>query len=89
MGSQPLHGLHDVSLLSEKCVPQVGSPADVRVQPGDYIREDHQRLDTGIPVLLARSLHQLRTAEVGILLQPLPGFDDLERISRGDQDLAE
>jgi len=89
LAPQPLHGLHDVGLLSEKGVPQIGGPTNIRVQPGDYIREDHQRLDTGIPVLLARGLHQLRTPEVAILLQPLPGFDDLERIGSGDQNLAQ
>ena len=29
LGSQPLHGIHDVGLLSEKCVPEIGGPTNV------------------------------------------------------------
>src|SRR5579863_1312391 len=37
LGSQMLNGIHDVGLLSEKCVAQIGGPTNVGVQPGDYI----------------------------------------------------
>jgi hypothetical protein len=29
LGSQPLHGTHDVGLLSQKCVPEIGGPTNV------------------------------------------------------------
>ena len=34
LGSQPLHGIHDVGLLSEKCVPEIGGPTNVLSSTG-------------------------------------------------------
>src|ERR1039457_1047207 len=89
LGSQPLHGIHDIGLLSEKCVPEIGCPTNVCIQPGDRVRENDKGLDTGVPVLLTSGFHQLGAFQVAILLQPLASFDDLERITGSHQDLAE
>ena len=56
---------------------------------GPVVWEDHQRLNTGIPILLAGSVYQLGALEVAILLQPLRRFHNLERVGGGHQYLAQ
>src|ERR1017187_5040030 len=53
LGAHPLHGIHYVRLLSKEGVAEIGGPTNVGAQPVDHVREDHQSLDTGVPILLA------------------------------------
>jgi hypothetical protein len=87
--SQALHGVHYIGLLRQKCVPQRGGPLYVPAQQLEHIRENHQGLHTRIPVLLLRGAHQGIASQLAILLKPLVGLDDLQRIGHSHQHLAE
>ena len=84
-----LHGVHDVGLLCEECVSKVRRPSNIRIHPVQYIRKNHQRLNAGIPILLARRVDQLRALQTAILLEPLRGFGNLKGIRGGHQHLAQ
>ena len=58
-------------------------------QPLDKVRKNNQGLHTGIPVLLRCCLGQGGPGETAVLLEPLGGLNELERICGGHQDLAE
>jgi hypothetical protein len=53
------------------------------------VREGHQRLNAGVPSLLPGGVYHLCALQVAVLLEPLLGLDDLERISAGGQYLSE
>jgi len=76
-----LYSLHDAGLLSQKRVTKIRRPPDVFAQPLENIREKHQRLNAGIPILLLRSIFQCDTGKPRILSKPLRGLNNLERIS--------
>ena len=54
-----LHGIHNVRLLSQERISQIGSPSNVGIQPIENIRKNYQSLNARIPILLARGVHQL------------------------------
>src|SRR5580700_10812352 len=89
LGAHALHGLHYIRLLSQECIADISGPANVGRQSAEHVREDHQGLYAGIPVLLASRIHQIGTLKVAVPLQPLGRFGDLQRIGRSGQDLAE
>ncbi len=88
-GAHLLNGVHDVSLLGQKCVPQRGGPLDIAGEQRHGIRKGHQRLYTGIPILLLGRVQQLCALQVPISLQELLRFHDFKRISGRSQDLTE
>jgi hypothetical protein len=84
-----LHGIHNVRLLSQERISQIGSPSNVGIQPIENIRKNYQSLNARIPILLTRGVHQLRALEIPILPQPLCRFHHFERIGARHQHLAE
>jgi len=88
-GAQLLHGTHHVGLLREKSVAEVRSPTYVLIQPRQDVGKGNQSLNTGIPILLLRLVHQILPLEVAMLLQPLLRFHYLNGVCTGSQNLAE
>jgi hypothetical protein len=84
-----LHGVHQVALLREKGVADLIRPFDVLGHVPDDIGERRHGLHTGIPPLLLYCLGDIRRFQVLVLFEPLAEFDDLQGISRSNQNLAE
>jgi hypothetical protein len=83
---KPLDCVHDIVRLVVVRLAQVRRPREVVIHCFDHIAELRQRSDAGIPRLRVYRLGELVTLEAGILLQPFPGFHDLSRKRRSDQD---
>jgi hypothetical protein len=80
--------------MTAGCPARNASPScsvQVAVHHLQDLRKRDQRLDAGVPGLLPERRGQLIALEggVGRLLQPSIGFDDFQRIGRGDQDLTD
>ncbi len=84
-----LHGGHYIRLLAQKGISQIGRPTNVAAQQPERIGKGHQGLDAGIPILLASRIHQLLSLKSAVLLKPLLGFGNLERVGARRQHLAE
>ncbi len=65
---QILDRIHHVRLLGEKRIPHVRGPSNIAIEPRDHIRKSHQRLHTGIPILLLGRRHQLPVTQIPVLL---------------------
>ena len=89
--AKTLDRIHDVSLLHYDRVAQLLRPVQLFVHHPQDPRKRHQRLDAGIPRLCFDRGGKLVSLEVRMsgILQPTIGFDDVERIGRGHQDLCE
>src|ERR1700677_4952119 len=69
-----LHGVHHISLLSEKGVAQIRSPSNIAIQQSQRVRKCHHCLDACIPRLLLGGVNQLGSPQVGVLLEPPVGL---------------
>jgi len=56
--AHPLHGVHDIRLLGQERVAEVGRPLDVICKSLHNIRKRRQGLDGWIPVLFHHRVHQ-------------------------------
>src|SRR5580704_10031474 len=74
-GAHSLHRRHDVRLLRKKGISNIGSPTNVGSQAVQYIGENHQRLHTRVPVLLAGCVNQCLSRQSRIVLHPLLSFN--------------
>ena len=75
--AQPLDGVHHVGLLRKENVAEVGGPLNVTSEHAHDIREGHQGLHAGVPVLLLGGFHELLAAQTWILLHPLLSLSEL------------
>src|SRR5437764_585250 len=66
--AHPLNGIHDVALLREECVAQIGGPLNVVRQPLYYVRQSGQSLDAWIPSLLCYRIRQSFVLQTLVLL---------------------
>ncbi len=89
LGAQILDGIHHVSLLRNECVPEIGHPLHVGIQPRQHVGKCHQRLHTGVPVLLLCRYHQLTPAQIAVILHPRARIHDFLRIGTRHKDLAQ
>jgi len=78
--------VHDIVRLVVVRLAQLRRPREAVIHCFDHIAELRQRSDAGIPRLRVYRLGELITLEAGILLQPFPGFHDLSRKRRSDED---
>ena len=83
-----LHGIHDIALLREKCIPQVGGPLNVVCEAIYYFRQSRQSLDAGIPCLFRDGVGKRFVLQVLVLLQPLLELDYLKRVRGCSQGLG-
>jgi hypothetical protein len=83
-----LYSGHDILLLGQESVAQIGSPADVRRQAMQQIGHHDERLNTGVPWLRRRRRNQGFASERRILIQPLRSLHDFQRISGCGQKLT-
>ena len=89
LGPQALDSGHYVGLLRKERVAKIGGPADIRVQTLHDILKSNQGLNAGIPILLFCGIDQSRSFHSGVLVQKLLRFHQLQRISTGNQHLAQ
>ena len=89
LGSQTLHGVHDVLLLREEGVAQLLRPVELLVHHRQHVRKRDQRLHGRIPGLLLHLLRNGVALDLRMLLGPARGLHDLERIGRGHEDLRQ
>jgi hypothetical protein len=75
-----LHSIHQIALLRQESVAQIGGPLDVVCQALDYIGQSGHRLDTWIPGLLRDGIGECLILEPGIPRQPLLELDQFERV---------
>jgi hypothetical protein len=87
--AQELDRVHHLRFLVQHRVAEAPRPVEVLIEPGQEIRERHERLDAGIPLTIRDGSDGVLTLEVGILPRPARGFDDFQRIRGGDQDLGQ
>jgi hypothetical protein len=83
---KPLDGVHDVVRLVVVRHAQLRRPRQAVIHCFEHITELRERSDAGIPWLRVYRLGELIALEVGILLKPIRGFDDLIRKGRSDKD---
>ncbi len=89
--AKTLDRIHNVCLLRHDGVAQLFRPVELSIHHPQDPRKGYQRFDAGVPRLCVDrggKLLALQARMIGIL-QPTISFDDLERISRGHQDLCE
>ena len=85
----PLDGVHDVALLREEGVPEVGRPLDVVREPLHDLGKCRHRLDARVPGLLGDGVRERLVLQVRVLRHPLLELDDLERVGGGHERLGE
>jgi hypothetical protein len=73
--------IHDVRLLREKGISQIGRPLDVAGHALYHIWIRHQSLDTWVPRLLRDRIRQCFVFQVWIVTNPLLELDDFQWIS--------
>ncbi len=84
-----LDRVHDVRLLVEEGVPQVGGPLDVVAETLHDVGERRHRLDGRVPGLLRDRVCERLVLQSLVLPEPLLELDDLERVGRGHERLRE
>jgi hypothetical protein len=84
-----LHRVHDVALLREESVAQVGGPLNIIGEPLHNIGKRRHGLNTGIPGLFRHRVHQGLVFQILVLSQPLLKLDEFQRVSRSRQNLGE
>jgi hypothetical protein len=75
-----LDGIHQIALLGQECVAQIGGPLNVVCEAIYYIRQSRESLDAGIPCLFGDGISKRFVLEVLVLLQPLLELDNLKRV---------
>jgi hypothetical protein len=84
-----LNGIHDVGLLRQKRIAQIGGPLQIL---GELLQRVGQRghcLNAGVPVLLLDGLNKRLVLQVLVLLQPLLELNDFQGIGGGGKDLRQ
>jgi hypothetical protein len=81
--------IHDLSLLSEKCVAEVSGPLDVVGESLDDIGEGGESLNAWVPRLLGDGVGECFVLQRGVLLEPLEELNDFERIGGRGEGLGE
>jgi hypothetical protein len=84
-----LNCIHDIALLCQKRIAQIGGPLDVVSQPLYYFRQTRQSLNTWVPRLFRHGIRERFVLETLVPIQPLLKLDDLERIRRRRQGLRQ
>jgi hypothetical protein len=84
-----LDGVHDVRLLREKCVAEVGCPLDIVGEPLDDIGQGGESLNTWVPRLLGDGVGKSFVLQRGVLLEPLVELNDFERVRRSGEGLGQ
>jgi len=81
--SHALNRIHDISLLCQEDVAQIGGPLNVLGKKFDDIRQRRHRLDTRIPWLFLNFCRELILVfcETWILFQELLELNNLQGIS--------
>ncbi len=82
-GAHPLNRVHDLRLLCEESVTEIGRPLNVLVQFRERVRHGHQCLYARIPRLLLGGVNERLAAEIPVALEPLARFNHLERVRAG------
>ena len=85
----PLAGVHDVGLLGEEGVAEVGRPLDVVGEPLHGVGEGGHRLDGRVPRLLGDGVRERLVLQVRVLRHPLLELDELERVGGRRERLGE
>jgi hypothetical protein len=75
-----LHGFHQIILLRQKRVAEIGGPLDVVGQTLDHIGQAGECLNAWVPRLLRSSIGECFVLQPGVLRKPLLELDDFERI---------
>jgi hypothetical protein len=84
----PLYRGHDILLLRQEGVAHIGGPVDTLAEAMEQIGKHNERLHAGVPRLLCCRVGKRLPAERRILIQPLRGLHDFQRIRGCDQNLA-
>jgi hypothetical protein len=89
LGPHPLDRIHDVRLLREERVSQIGRPLDVSGHSLDHVWSRGQSLDAWIPRLLGHSVCQCFVFQIFVPIHPLLKLNDLQWVRGSGQDLGE
>ena len=87
-GAHLLDGIHDIGLLGEERVAEVGGPLNVAREQGKHIGERDEGLHAGIPVHLPGRIDKLCTAHALPLAHPVGRLLNLHRVRACGQHLA-
>jgi hypothetical protein len=85
----PLNGVHDVALLCEEGVAEIGRPLNVIRKPLDHFGNRRHRLDRRVPGLLRHRIGQRLVFQILVLRHPLLQLDDLERVGGSNERLSQ
>ncbi len=84
-----LHCLHDVALLRQKCIAEVGGPLDVIRQALDSFRKRGHGLDARVPRLLLHGVDECLVFQGLVFLQPLLELNEFQWVRRSGEYLSE
>jgi hypothetical protein len=75
-----LHSIHQICLLSQKSIAEIGRPLDIVRQTFNDLGQSGQGLHAWIPGLLCGCICQCLVFQILVLFQPLLELDDLQGI---------
>jgi len=87
--AQALHGLHHLRFLFEEGVAEAPRALELLVHALQQGREGDQRFHARVPVFGGDLRNGLVALQSGMGARPARGFDHVERIGRGHQDLRQ
>ena len=87
--AEDLDGVHDIALLRQKSVAEIGRPLYIRTEPVEGIRKHDKSLNACIPRLLASRRNQILAAQITVRLPPLRGLLQFHWIGGSDQHLTQ
>jgi len=91
LAAHALNGVHDIWLLREECVTEIGGPAHIRSHHVEDGRERQQSLHARIPrqAVFGDGASHLVTAQVVVLIGPTGGIGDFVGKRGGGENLGE
>ncbi len=84
-----LYRVHDVSLLRQECIAEVGSPLNVICKSLHHVGYRRHGLNARVPRLFLDGINERLIFEALVLREPLLKLNQLQRIGRGNQYLAQ
>ncbi len=89
LGTQELHGIHDVVRLVEEGITEIADPFGLFAEHGEHLREGDQRLHARIPWLVLHRLDGVVALQAAVGERPVGSLRDILRISGRHQHLRQ
>ena len=88
-GTQRLHGIHDIVLLSQKGITELLRPVELFIHLLQNLRHRGQRLDGRIPGLLDHGILECLASHFRVGLDPARSLNHFQWVSGSHQNLSQ